>query len=601
MAGITKDVIEQVRFANDIVDVVGSYIQLKQAGGTFKALCPFHKEKTPSFTVNQQRQIYHCFGCGAGGDVFKFVMEYEKVDFSTSLRMLAERGGIRVTYSDAPDKKTDKDALYAIHTDAASFYHKTLLEHPDADIARQYLQQRQLDDTAIREFLIGYAPNKWDCMETLARTKKYTKEQMVTAGMLQEKTETKRTYDRFRNRLMFPIRDTLGRVIAFSGRILDENDPGGKYVNSPETPLFHKSSVLYGIDKAYRPMVDAHTAIVCEGQIDCIRCHLAGIPNVVASQGTALTENHARLLKRYVDTVILVLDADKAGKKAALKAAQVLLPAGLTVKAAILPADQDPDSLILRQGVNTFRSVVDQARSIIDFQVHILSEAFDRSDEAGALRISRSVLEMVNLVPSATHKEHMLKQASTLLNISETALTQDLKRLRSPSHQPTETPPPPSTSDTPCPKEEEGLAEFLTKHPDLIEFTKRYLSSTHISHGSCRTLIEILFDHCDGTSDFNPTPHIPIENESCQRLAARIMSSPRHIDQDDMPPERVAQDYILTIWRKRLEKQRKELLRRHETTPSDQKDDISMEIRQLTKDISDIKHGWDHALMIMEH
>ena len=319
MAGmVSKDVIDQIRNALDISDVIGSYIQVKRAGHVAKALCPFHKEKTPSFHINPARQAFHCFGCGAGGDVFKFVMMYENVDFPTALRMLASRSGVAVHFDDDRAGKAKdgpaKDELFAANEEASKRFQKELLQSAAAAEARAYLQKRSLDIPVWKEWSIGYAPDGWDFLSGAAGPRGGAKLKVLEVAGLLSTNEKGNQYDRFRDRVMFTIRDELGRAVGFSGRILKADDKaGGKYVNTPETPVFRKSRILFGLDKAKREILDAKQALLVEGQIDCIRCHLGGFKNAVASQGTAFTEEHARLLKRYADHVVIVLDADAAG------------------------------------------------------------------------------------------------------------------------------------------------------------------------------------------------------------------------------------------------------------------------------------------------
>jgi DNA primase len=306
MKQIPRETIEEVRSRNDIADVIGSYLSLKNAGTRFKANCPFHKEKTPSFTVSPDRQIYHCFGCGAGGDVIRFVQEYEKVDFMTALQMLADRVGMELNLEEGGEGSgADKRKLFQIHEGVAQLYQRILLDHESGEAGRAYLASRALKPETIKEFQIGFAPDRFDALEKWAQQKKIPLELMEQAGLMIKSDKRSGYYDRFRNRLMFPIRDEAGRVIGFSGRAIVKDEKSGKYVNSPETPLFHKSRVLFAIDKARRAMADSRVAIVCEGQIDAIRCHEAGLANVVASQGTALTSDHARMIRRYADEVIL--------------------------------------------------------------------------------------------------------------------------------------------------------------------------------------------------------------------------------------------------------------------------------------------------------
>ena len=342
MAGmVSKDVIDRIRGALDIADVIGSYIQVKRAGSSAKALCPFHKEKTPSFTINPARQAFHCFGCGVGGDVFKFVMLYENVDFPTALRLMASRAGVVLEFDEGGSRsKSDgpaKDEIFKANEDAAVRFQKELQQSPEAELARAYLQGRALDLDAWKEWGIGYAPDGWGFLSDKAGGRGSARMKALEAAGLVLTNEKGNLYDRFRGRVMFTIRDELGRAVGFSGRILKPDEKsGGKYVNTPETSVFRKSKILFGLDKGKREILDQRKVLLVEGQIDCIRCHLGGFSTAVASQGTAFTEEHARLLKRYADHVVVVLDADSAGRKAALRTAELLIEEGLAVSLAMV-------------------------------------------------------------------------------------------------------------------------------------------------------------------------------------------------------------------------------------------------------------------------
>ncbi|WP_372846371.1 DNA primase [Pontiella sp.] len=432
MAMIPKETIEEIRARCNIVEVVGAYLpELRRRGSTYKCNCPFHKEKTPSFTVNDARQIFHCFGCGAGGDVFRFVMDYEKVDFVTAVSVLAERVGVEIVYEGGqPEKSGNKDVLYKLHTDAAAFYHRMLLDSAEGAEARRYLEERDLPVEIIKEFQIGFAPNEWEGLLGRALKKGYEAEQLEAAGLAvpSERGGKVSHYDRFRNRVMFPICDQMGRVIGFSGRIMNKAEKGAKYVNSPETLLFRKNRVLFAFDKARKAIVDERRAIVVEGQIDAIRCHQAGLHNVVASQGTALTENHARLIKRYADEVILVLDADAAGLKAALSSSEIFIAHELSVRVVTLPEKEDPDSLIKKEGAKALTDLVETAPGALDFLVDLMGKQEDMNTEAGRMRVVQSVLNLIRQCPSAARRDPMINRAADLLNISPLALSQDLRR-----------------------------------------------------------------------------------------------------------------------------------------------------------------------------
>ncbi|MBN1557929.1 MAG: DNA primase, partial [Lentisphaerae bacterium] len=427
---VPKRVLEEIRFRNDIVETVSRCLDLKRSGNTFKALCPFHKEKTPSFHVNPQRQIYHCFGCGAGGDVFAFVQQYEGVDFMTAVRMLAERAGVQLDLEDGEPGVSNKQALFDLLADVAQRYHRVLLETKSGARARRYLAQRDLSEAVIADFQIGYAPNRWDAVLNWGRKQKFPVERLEEAGLIVAGSKPGaqgRYYDRFRNRVMFPIRDEQGRVIGFSGRTLDDAADAAKYVNSPETPVFRKSRVLYGLDRARRAVTEAREAILCEGQIDVIRCHQAGFPAAVAPQGTALTEDQVRMVRRYADGVVLVFDPDRAGQDAAVRAAGVAIGAGLAVRVAALPPGQDPDTLIRERGARAFGEILEQAGSAVHFQIEVLSRRENVRSEVGLMRVARAVLGTISRTPNAVQRAALVQEAASLLNIPVSALQDDLR------------------------------------------------------------------------------------------------------------------------------------------------------------------------------
>ena len=345
---ISEETIQRVAEANDIVEVIGSYFPLKRAGTALRALCPFHREKSPSFHVNPARQSYHCFGCGAGGGVLRFVMEYEHLDFPSAVRKLAQRAGVPII-EDAGGGDDDKQRglrqrLLALHAEAAGWFQQNLLKSPAGRVARDYLKSRGVNGEIARSWQLGYAPDSWDALLLFLRERKFSQEEIFRSGLASSKAEGDEAnlYSRFRDRVMFPIRNDYGEVVAFSGRVLDPEARTAKYVNSPETPLFTKGKVLYGLDKTKRDLIEKNTAIVCEGQLDLISAYEAGIRNVIAPQGTAFTGDQARLLRRFVETVLLCFDSDNAGQQAASRSLPALLGQGLAVKVVELPKGEDP-------------------------------------------------------------------------------------------------------------------------------------------------------------------------------------------------------------------------------------------------------------------
>lgn len=601
MAMIPKETIEEIRARCNIVEVVGAYLpQLKRRGTTYKCNCPFHQEKTPSFTVNDARQIYHCFGCGAGGDIFRFVMEYEKVDFVTSVNILAERVGVEVSYEGGdPGLAGSKDVLYKLHSEAAAFYHRLLLESPEAEEARRYLQERDLPEEIVKTFQIGVAPNEWDGLIKQTRKKEFTNEQLESAGLVVPSERNGRTshYDRFRNRLMFPICDQMGRVIGFSGRIMNPEEKGAKYVNSPETLLFRKNRVLFAFDKARKAIVDTRQAIVVEGQIDAIRCHQAGLENVVASQGTALTDNHARLIKRYADEVVLVLDADAAGVKAALSSSEIFIAAELSVRVATLPEKEDPDSLILKAGSDALRQLVKEAVSALDFIIDVSGKQEDLQTEAGRMRVVQSVLNLIRQSPSAARRDPMINQAADRLNISPLALSQDLRRSaqqqRPAARSQSEEAPAPVPPRKTYPRQETALLELLVHYYEEVHpLVHDYLPTGHLTDATCRQLVEVLM--LDPPEVLTDGFHEYSDEE--QKIISQVqVEESRTIDHENTPAELV-QRYILLFWKRHLE---------HEQNALKHRADLSNEERfkqatAIRHDLFALAKGWDAATPVLE-
>jgi DNA primase len=601
MAMIPKETIEEIRARCNIVEVVGAYLpELRRRGSTYKCNCPFHKEKTPSFTVNDGRQIFHCFGCGAGGDVFRFVMEYEKVDFVTAVNVLAERAGVEIQYEGGqPEKGGNKDVLYKLHTEAAAFYHRMLLDSPEGAEARRYLEERDLPEEIIKEFQIGYAPNGWEELLGRALKKGYDAEQLEAAGLVVPSERDGKTshYDRFRNRVMFPIGDQMGRVIGFSGRIMNKAEKGAKYVNSPETLLFKKNRVLYAFDKARKPIVESRQAIVVEGQIDAIRCHQAGLGNVVASQGTALTENHARLIKRYADEVVLVLDADAAGIKAALASSEIFIANELSVRVVTLPEKEDPDSLIKKQGAEALTTLVAEAPSALDFLVDAFQRTENMATEAGRMRVVQAVINLINQCPSAARRDPMVHSAADRLNISPLALSQDLRRAKqrqrpAPRREEEDAPRAVVPQKT-YPKQETALLELLVHYyHDVHPLVHDFLPPGHLTDPTCKQLVETLM--LDPPETLTESLHD--FDESTQKIISRLMAEEsKKIDTETSPVD-LAQRYILIFWKRHLEREQAALATRTDAT-NEERFKMSTQIKQ---DLHALSKGWKEAKPMLE-
>jgi DNA primase len=438
MGTIPSETIEQIAASNDIVEVIGSYFPLKRAGTNFKALCPFHQEKTPSFTVSPSRQTFHCFGCGAGGSVFRFVMDYEHTDFPSAVRKLAARSGITVVeksrgggVDDEERQRELRQRLLKLHAEAAYWFHENLIKREVGDAARKYLQARGITVEIAKRWQLGYAPNEWEAFGNWARGRGYDSRDLITSGLVKMKDESEsppeqpasgvrpqRSYDRFRGRIMFPICNDVGEVIAFSGRLLQDEEGAAKYLNSPETALFRKGSVLFGLDKTKRALIEANCAVVCEGQLDLVTLFESGITNVVAPQGTAFTERQARILKRFVNEVVLCFDADAAGQKAAERSLDALLQNDLIVRVAEMPVGEDPDSLVRREGKEDFGRRIASACDFFDYWIERETANVDLASFGSKIQLARRLAETVSRVRDPLMRGEVISKVSARLGVA---------------------------------------------------------------------------------------------------------------------------------------------------------------------------------------
>jgi DNA primase len=490
MAGlIPPHLLEQIRAASDIVDVIGSYLPLKRAGVNFVALCPFHKEKSPSFNVNPQRQIFHCFGCHKGGDVFTFVKEYESIDFVESVKRLADRAKISLDFEQgegAQQTKHLKDTLLQIHEQIAQRWHNCLLNEAAGQVARDYLAKRGVSAEAIQLFRIGAAPDAWDDTVNWAKSKDHDIATVEKAGLIIRKEETGNYYDRFRGRLMFPICDEQGRVIGFSGRVLSGDEKTAKYVNSPETPIFTKSKIFFGLDKSKRAILDAGSAIICEGQLDLIACFMGGVQNIVAPQGTAFTDQHARILKRYADEAVLCFDSDAAGQNAIVRSLDHLLASGLAVRVAVVPAPHDPDSFIKANGGEAFRQLVEKAEGFFDYYLNRLCATNDAATDKGRQVILRGMAEAVHKTGNNVLIDTFAQKTALRLGVSAEAVRAEFKKLArakpAPMSELDETAPE-EVVETPRPSPQEfGLLKLIFLNEDLMDSCTATVQAEWIQH-----------------------------------------------------------------------------------------------------------------------
>jgi DNA primase len=501
MAGLfSQATLDRIRAASDIVDVVGTYLPLKRAGASFVALCPFHKEKTPSFHVNPQRQIFHCFGCGKGGDVFAFVKEYESVDFPEAVRRMADRAKIPLEFEQGGAEQQArhiKEKLLQIHEQIAARWHQALTNEAGGQIARDYLAQRGVSDEAVKLFRLGYAPDLWDDTVNWARSKSHEQGLAETAGLIIRKEGTDRYYDRFRGRLMFPICDEQGRVVGFSGRILSGDEKTAKYVNSPETPIFTKSKIIFGLDKSKRALLEEEFAIVCEGQLDLIACFMAGVQNVVAPQGTAFTGDHARILKRYVEEVVLCFDSDEAGQNAAVRSLDHLLASGLAVRVAVVPAPHDPDSFIKASGGAAFKELIERAEGFFDYYLNRLCATNDVTGDKGRLVVLRAMAEVMHKSGNTVLIDKYAQKTALRLGVTPDAVRVEfgkLGRAQARVAEPVEEEPEPTAVLPPPSTHEYWLLKLVLLNDDLVDWAVANVDLNWVQHGGVRHVLAQRFE-----------------------------------------------------------------------------------------------------------
>ena len=423
MVRYSDDIIEEIISRNDIVDVISQYVTLKRSGRNFLGLCPFHKEKTPSFSVSPDKQIFHCFGCGVGGNVVHFVSKIENLNFKESLEMLADKAGMALPTSNVEvdsKKQQLKEKVYKINEEVANFYHETLYM-PIAKPAQEYVKKRKLDNRTLKNFKIGYAPNGNNLYKFL-KEKGFEEEEILASTLV--KKYNNGYVDTFRNRLMFPIMDIKNRVIAFGGRVLDSSLP--KYINSPDTVVYNKGRNLYGLNVAKNAKTD--NVIMVEGYMDCISLHQRGIPNAVASLGTALTEAQGRLLRKYFEKVVISYDSDGAGQAATLRGLEILKNIGCDVRILQMEGAKDPDEYVIKYGSGRFGLLVENAISLVEFKAKMLKKKFNLENVNDKIKFLKEIAKLLQGIDSKIEQEIYIEKISKEHNISKEALYAEINK-----------------------------------------------------------------------------------------------------------------------------------------------------------------------------
>jgi DNA primase len=431
--------IDDVKSRLDIVEIISGYLQLKPAGTNFRACCPFHQEKTPSFMVSKEKQIWHCFGCGEGGDVFKFVMKMEGMEFPDTLKMLAEKAGVKLEkFARNSAEDAQKSNLLKICDEASKFFHKNLLENAGADEPRKYLSKRGIRHEVAGEFKIGFAPREWDLLVQYLSRLGFREEDIFQAGLALKRKSGNGHIDRFRGRIMIPISDINGNVCGFTGRLLPSEekkpDAGGKYMNSPQSLVYDKGRILFFLNRAKQAIKEADSVVVVEGNMDAITCHQFGFKNTVASSGTALTTDQLRLIKRFTKNLFLAFDADLAGETAAKRGIDNALKEEMEIKVIEIPegAGKDPDDCI-RKNPELWKKAITDAKNIMDYYFEKSIKKYGAGTLAGRQKIRTALFVEISRLNDGVARSHWLKKLSEILNVRESDLYEEFKNYKEPA------------------------------------------------------------------------------------------------------------------------------------------------------------------------
>jgi len=425
----SEEILDEIRNRLDIVELISEYVSLKPSGKGYKGLCPFHQEKTPSFMVDSGRQIFHCFGCGEGGNIFTFIMKIEKVKFPEAVKILADKAGIALpTFENQNIKSSpDRELIFRLNEIAADYYHRNLFS-AQGKSARQYLWKRNFSEEIIKKFQLGYALPGYEHLMSILLAKKIPLSDLFKAGLVAKSSKSGKTMDYFRNRIIFPIFNLQGNIIAFGGRVLDDKLP--KYINSPETAVYSKAKHLYGLFQAKKSIRQKNQVIIVEGYTDVLMAHQYGFENVVASLGTALTSQQIDLVKRYADEVLVAFDSDTAGKIATLRSLNMIKKAVRKVRIISLPLDSDPADVLLKEGKNYFSNLLDKALPLIDYKLKVLTEQYNASTSAGKISIIRELFPDLSSVTSEVELQTEVKKIAEKLDLAEESILNDLNRYK---------------------------------------------------------------------------------------------------------------------------------------------------------------------------
>jgi DNA primase len=545
---IPQDILEEIRRRSDIVDVISEYLPLKGSGGNYKALCPFHSEKTPSFTVTRQKQIFHCFGCGVGGNVFHFIMKYEHMSFPEAVTSLSKRAGVTLpkgrSHPASSALEARKEQLYGMNEMAAEYFHQLLLNTPQGETARHYLHKRGIDARSIERFKLGYAPGGWDGLLRYGTERGLQPQMLAEVGLVKARDEGRGFYDRFRARLMFPICNPIGRVVALGGRLLEPLPEAPKYLNSPETAIYKKGTLLYGLHLAKQPIRAEGQVLIVEGYLDLISLFQAGIEHVVATLGTALTQSHVQLLKAYAKEAILVFDGDTAGRSAALRGKEYflqghmrfflpsahvssikgVLDGDLHAKVVLLPRGHDPDTFVQAEGRDALLAKVREAQPFIEFLLDAEAEGQDLSSIQGKLAYVRKLLPLIVNLANQVERTAYLSELVKRTGIAPSALADELHKLRKGTPRVEQAT---ATQYFPSLGPERLLVQLLLTQRSWIPYTRALLPSDTVEEPSLRAILQALYLLAPGSGELEVAALLErLPDEQQRDLVARLVLEP---------------------------------------------------------------------------
>jgi len=593
----SEELIEEIRISNDIVDVVSEYVRLEKRGKNYFGLCPFHREKTPSFSVEPGKQIFYCFGCGKGGNVFQFITLAEKIDFTEAVRLLADRAKIALPESDDPkeaEKAKLKQQVLSINLSAARYYNDALYSK-EGEIALRYLKKRDISEHTARKFGLGYSPAGWDSLYRHLVKNGFTEDQMLKSGLIMQGKKGN-LYDRFRGRLMFPIFDIRGSVIGFGGRVLDDSLP--KYINSPETVVYSKGRHLYGLN--YAKNSGSKSIIVVEGYMDAISLYQNGINNVVASLGTALTESQGRILKKYAEEIVISYDADAAGQAAVMRGLNLLSDIGCNVKVLVIPEGKDPDEYIRKNGADAFKKLVDGALSLVEYKIKMLRKEQDLSTTNGKIAFLNKAAAVLAKVSNSMEREMYIKKLASEYEISEEAILSEVlrrtrytggKKLKTSStvELKKEIKEPANKIDEKIIHDERFILSLLCVDNSIYPVVKEHFIIDQIIDEENKRIAEAIFGRLEDKKGITAAELMNIVSAESAGEFARILEEECHCDDNTRAILGKMKDIRISLAEKRLQ-QVLDILKDEKNLPKGVVDKLKLELKNLILKIQELKN-----------